>query len=261
MALTHKDFTLKNQQKHLLPFLFGLAWYFIYLHPSEKYFRNIVIIVVFGYYLRSSYRCITQYKIEAYQYYSESIHLRLTWLKTLLGLASLFLGLAVADLASGPHIPLWQFRPFLTTFSLFVLTFFALRQSKVFGVVETQQPKTPRLSDEELNRYRVKLLEYMEKESPYLNPELRLTDLSEALGLKSYQLSEVLNRAMRTNFFQFINRYRIEVAKERLRDPQYNYMNIIGIAMDSGFNSKSSFNETFRDFVGQTPSIYRSKQK
>lgn len=262
-ALTHRDFVFQNKKRHLIPFAFGLCWYFLFmfLDIDEKYFRNIATIFIFGFYLKLSYRCITQYKADACHYFSESIKVRLNWLKTILFLASLFWVLAVADLASGPNIPLWQFRPFITTFSLFVLTLFALTQSRVFAVIEDPTTKTPRLSDEELNRYRKELLEYMEIESPYLNPELRLTDLSESLGLKSYQLSEVLNRGMGTNFFQFINRYRIEVAKKRLSDPQYNYMNIVGIAMDSGFNSKSSFNETFREFVGLTPSLYRSKQK
>ncbi len=61
------------------------------------------------------------------------------------------------------------------------------------------------------------------------------------------------------NFFQFVNRYRIEEAKRRLVDPKSSHMNVLGIATECGFSSKSAFNDAFRDTVGMTPSEFRKK--
>ena len=119
--------------------------------------------------------------------------------------------------------------------------------------------KTPiYFSEEKLEEWRQKLDHFMAEKKPFLEPELRLGHLAAAIGLKSYQVSEILNRGIRSNFYDYINRHRIEEAKRRLRDPAFAHMNILGIATDSGFNSKSVFNETFRKFTGSTPSAFRS---
>ncbi len=98
----------------------------------------------------------------------------------------------------------------------------------------------------------------MEEQKPYLELEYRLVDLAHDLGLKPYQVSEILNRGIGVTFFDFINAYRIEEAKRRLKDPASGILKILTIAMDSDFNSKSSFNDTFRKFTAMTPSQYRS---
>src|SRR5262249_36631145 len=109
----------------------------------------------------------------------------------------------------------------------------------------------------EIHLWVQKLLSYMATEKPYLRPDLRLSDVATALSLRPYQLSEVLNRGENKNFFEFVNGYRIEEVKRRLLDPKFSHMNLLGIAIDSGFNSKSVFNDTFKRFTGTTPSLFR----
>ncbi|HNX59575.1 MAG TPA: helix-turn-helix domain-containing protein, partial [Spirochaetota bacterium] len=87
-------------------------------------------------------------------------------------------------------------------------------------------------------------------------PELSLPMLAEKLNVPVHHLSQVINmRGM--NFYEYINRYRFEFAKEMIRtveDP----VNIARIAFDSGFNSLSAFNAVFRKFGNMTPSEWKN---
>lgn len=104
-----------------------------------------------------------------------------------------------------------------------------------------------------------KLLEYITKEKPYLNPELSLQELADQIGEKKYFLSIVINQKHNKNFFEFINEYRIEEVKSNMKDPKNKHFKIISIAYDSGFNSKTSFNRIFKQLNQMTPSQYMSR--
>ena len=69
-------------------------------------------------------------------------------------------------------------------------------------------------------------------------------------------LSHVINASFNQNFRDFINSYRIEESKSRLVQDD---MNILNIAYEVGFNSKSAFNTAFKKFTGMTPKEYRKK--
>ncbi|MDI9872077.1 helix-turn-helix domain-containing protein [Flectobacillus roseus] len=105
----------------------------------------------------------------------------------------------------------------------------------------------------------IRLKNLLETQQIYLQSELSLSQLSQELGVPAYQVSEVINRQYQETFFDLINRYRIEEIKRRLNDDQYAHLSILGIAMDCGFNSKSSFNTAFKKFTGMTPSEYKKK--
>ena len=97
----------------------------------------------------------------------------------------------------------------------------------------------------------------MEIRKPYLTPSLTIEDLSTALSIPSWQVSQVINRAFGQNFFSFVNSHRVEEAKHRLSDPASNRLTILQILLDAGFNSKSTFNEAFRRHAGTTPREFR----
>jgi len=110
--------------------------------------------------------------------------------------------------------------------------------------------------DEQVDSTNDKLIDFIEKEKPYLNPELSLQELSDLIGEKKYFLSMVINQKYNKNFFEFINEYRINEVKERMKDPKYKNLKIISLAYDSGFNSKTSFNRVFKQVNNMTPSQY-----
>jgi len=99
----------------------------------------------------------------------------------------------------------------------------------------------------------------METEKPYLEPKLTLSSLADELEISANHLSQVINQYEEKNFFDFVNSYRVEEYKERATDPAYQNFSILAIALDSGFNSKSSFNQVFKKFTGKTPSQYLSE--
>jgi AraC-like DNA-binding protein len=70
------------------------------------------------------------------------------------------------------------------------------------------------------------------------------------------ETSFVINELYQDNFYNFINKYRIEEAKRLLLSDKYNQLNILGIAYESGFNSKTTFNTTFKKHVGCSPSEF-----
>jgi len=113
------------------------------------------------------------------------------------------------------------------------------------------------LPGDELNTIYNRLLEYIETDKPYLDQELTIYKLAEALELPRHHLSQAINTKSGKSFYDFINSYRIDEAKRRLKDPGFNNMTIQGIAFDSGFNSKATFNTAFNKFAGMTPSAYR----
>ena len=96
----------------------------------------------------------------------------------------------------------------------------------------------------------------MIKVKPYLDRELTIYDLSRQLQIPRHILSEIINEHMGKNFYNLVNDYRVEEVKSRLETDDYKHLTILGIAFDSGFNSKSSFNTIFKEKTGSTPSEY-----
>lgn len=147
----------------------------------------------------------------------------------------------------------------LVTLSFFILT---------FSIIRFPASLVPeKVSPGKVDRYRASTLqaiskqqilntlkEILEKEKLYLRSDLSLSDLAERIGVSSNQLSQVINELLDKNFQRFINEYRVQEVKENITDPS---RTLLGIAMDSGFNSKSAFNRVFKDIVGQTPSQYK----
>jgi AraC-like DNA-binding protein len=77
------------------------------------------------------------------------------------------------------------------------------------------------------------------------------------LNVSPHNLSEVINSKLKQNFYELVNGYRVEEVKRKLQSPEYDMYSILGIAYESGFNSKTSFNTIFKKYVGQTPSDYK----
>lgn len=110
---------------------------------------------------------------------------------------------------------------------------------------------------EKANEYYKKLKKLIEIDKLYLDPELSLTKLSKLIGISSKELSQVINQIKKINYSQYIAYYRVEEAKKRLKNPKYKNYKISSIAYESGFNSISSFNNTFKKITNTTAVKYR----
>ncbi|MGI4759622.1 MAG: helix-turn-helix domain-containing protein [Janthinobacterium lividum] len=105
----------------------------------------------------------------------------------------------------------------------------------------------------ELLPWRPKLLALMADERPWLEPELTLAELAHHLRLHPAQLSRLINLGCGQSFSDFVNGYRVAEAQRKLADPRFAHYSLVGVALESGFNSKSTFNRVFKKLTGQVP--------
>jgi AraC-like DNA-binding protein len=153
------------------------------------------------------------------------------------------------------------------TFFIIVFGFFSLRQPLIYREPERQEGEgedqggkkyeKSGLKSDDADRYLQILMNFMEKEKPYLDPDLTIIDLSERLNIPRHHLTQVINERLEKNFYLFVNEYRIREAKEIMGDPEFSDHTILRIAFDSGFNSKSVFNSIFKKLTNHTPTEYR----
>jgi AraC-like DNA-binding protein len=96
----------------------------------------------------------------------------------------------------------------------------------------------------------------LDQQKPYLIADLTLSRLAAMMMLNSGLLSRVINVGYNLNFNDFINGYRIKEVISRIDDQQHKKVTLLGIAFDSGFNSKATFNRAFKKQTGKTPLEY-----
>ena len=123
------------------------------------------------------------------------------------------------------------------------------------GLPRASQGRAALLSDEKMQRVASKLEHSMKEGKLFLHNDLSLKKLSESIAETENHISETLSQLLKTNFFQFVNGFRIEEAKAELQDKGKLVTNI---ALDVGFNSKSTFNTAFKKVAGCSPSAYRN---
>ena len=107
--------------------------------------------------------------------------------------------------------------------------------------------------------YIEKLQTHIETQQLYLIPTLTLQQLAQSLQIPTAHLSEALNQELQLTFSQFINQYRVAAVKQKIQDPKEGYKTLYALALESGFNSKASFNRFFKQFTGVTPSEYKKQ--
>lgn len=112
------------------------------------------------------------------------------------------------------------------------------------------------LDNEQSNRIADKINNIMSKESLYLDSNLSLQKLANHLAISPNYISQTLNETLSTNFFDFINKWRIEAAKPKILA---NQDSVLTIALEVGFNARSSFYKAFKQEIGQTPSEFRKQ--
>ncbi|WP_256948533.1 helix-turn-helix domain-containing protein [Flavobacterium psychrophilum] len=113
------------------------------------------------------------------------------------------------------------------------------------------------LIDNEKNKQIEFLKDFMISNEPYLDSSLTIQDLAEQVKMPIKDLSVLINLYMNKHFFDFINEYRIEKAKEILKDSSQKNLTILEILYKIGFNSKSSFSTAFKKYTGTTPTDFR----
>lgn len=95
----------------------------------------------------------------------------------------------------------------------------------------------------------------------YQDPDLSVGTLAEQLDIPAHELSRIINGGLKKNFSDLINEYRIRDVVAKMLNPAYNHITLLGIAYESGFNSKTTFNRTFKEITGKSPAEYKNELK
>ena len=255
------------------------------LHPRDMVF-NWLIILQSGSYLGVTVVLLVRHASHVKDAFSSLDRIRLNWLRYITWLACGFVIIFTMEnifFLFGVNLTnYFTLSSVLAGVYVYALGYFGLSRSEVFMLPEvaasmhvlpalemvlkrTRSEKPDKyersgLSSEKARRIEKSLRSLMENEAPYADSSLTLTQLADKLDVSPHNLSEVINTRLNLNFFDFVNRYRLEKIKQDLTDPDKKNLKLLAIAFDAGFNSKTAFNTIFKKHTGLTPSEYRQRQ-
>jgi len=112
------------------------------------------------------------------------------------------------------------------------------------------------LPQKRVKAFAEKITRHLKNEKPYLNPALTLRALAGQVDIHPNQLSWLLNEHFGKKFNAFINGYRVAYFQKLVAMPENDKISILGLAYESGFNSKTVFNTFFKKETGLTPNEY-----
>ena len=113
----------------------------------------------------------------------------------------------------------------------------------------------------ELKQKGIWLKKAMEANRFYRDAELSLSSLAEKMDIHPHELSRIINIALKKNFSDFVNEYRIREVAQKMQAAAYGHITLVGMAFDSGFNSKATFNRAFKQMTGKSPKEYKNDLK
>jgi AraC-like DNA-binding protein len=144
---------------------------------------------------------------------------------------------------------------------VYILGYYGLKQRKIFedssNLNLSEKYEKSFLTPDKKKEIKGIILSCFETEKAFLNPELNMDLLAVQINIPKHQITEVLSTEIGKNFFQFVNSYRVEAVKKKLKDESNPY-SIEAIGYDCGFNSKSSFFTVFKKLTGKTPLQYKN---
>ena len=236
---------------------------------------SLSIFIQFLSYVIISLNLVSRYKNASGQFFSDRKNSDVSWLYNtltfliLIIIVSILNGVIVQTIWAKYYLAIFNIVIFLMLVYIIRVMLKVLRKPDFFylseeGPLHLQSPGsklkgTLRPVNNETGRIAQIVLEYMKNNRPYLDPELTLDQLAKQLSLKSRLLSQVINDELGQNFYDFINRYRIEEASRLLTNPKDPKITVLEVLYEVGFNSKSSFNTLFKKYTGLTPSEFKKK--
>jgi len=268
VSLTKNNFAFRS--KHLIHFLTPLLFLgdivFNYsLCPNFSPFIYLSLII----YITLSVRILIKYNRKVHKGQSLISKVDLRWLLEIIAVFSFILLLSTVDRFL-LNLNL-KFNVSLVHFFVFVfvnwICYKALKYPYIFQDLSLKnkflRQRNRKRKEEDFNddtQHELNAIsKYFEENLPYLNAELSLKGLALELSISPRRLSYLINTYHNKDFMNFINDYRIDLAKKRLKNPTSNQETILEVMYDVGFNSKSSFNTFFKKSTGLTPTEYKKR--
>ncbi|MCT4589384.1 MAG: helix-turn-helix domain-containing protein [Carboxylicivirga sp.] len=230
-----------------------------------EYLFNIAILVFI-------LRLLKKHQKSVRSYYSNLEQLTLKWIKVIV---LIFLGFHVLwiteDLVVIQADWLGEYfagiSSMFTLFMIFWIGHNGFSQHEIFTqkMFACCEEKIPEESEEQSfndienndNQLWVEIRNKIQTKQLFLDPKLNLRGLSEAIGMNEKEVSRLINQQENCNFYQFINRYRVEQFKKLLVSERATQLSFMGLAYEAGFNSKSTFYSAFKAIEGITPKQFK----
>ena len=274
--------------RHFLPFfaVFGLlslplSWWFYHAPQVASSYPIIAIIPVVGmlamsYYLYHCALLLKRFQALVKHNYASLAKVDLRWLKVWVKGLILF---TVFDISTGviaAALPQLSAIVYLNALYLvgliWYIGYFGLQQTQVFlsematpdllpqakPLKKATSPK-PKVNDQASRQLQQQLHALITQEALYKDEEVSLYKIAQKMGLSDKRLSELINQEMGTNFYEYINGFRVAAFKQKVQNGDAQQFTLLALAYESGFNSKASFNRIFKKQTGLTPSQFKQQ--
>ncbi len=286
-ALTNRDFKLdKKLAWHYLPYaIYFFSNLAVFLMGSEvvnkvekfRYAYNIngleyiAIWISYGIYFYLSLKLYKGYRTWLVNFYSETESIGLIWVRNFIYLiiaGEVFrliwhlIDLMLGDL---PFEQDWWWHLFTVGIIVYVAIRAYYQHAEIrlqyhpqdestlpVDPINSQNPSNPSVNPE-WTILKSQILVLFEQDKIFLDPNLSLGDLALRLKTNTSVLSAAINQSFYKNFNDFVNQYRIDEFLRNIKDPQNSHLTLLAVALDSGFNSKSTFNRAFKKMMGTSP--------
>ena len=265
-------YTMPNNQK--ISFILNLESNGNLKIPLEQLVFMAIHVAQTAIYVYAAYKFIHKKEQELKEFSSDVLVIKkISWLNTFslyfaIWLLLYFLLVLLLTFINSFQIQVDYVILLITSVSLYAIGYSAIQSPELFKSfpdlefhsieLNTQTPPTELRNGNRFPELKQKLLQFMEANKPYLKSDLKISELADALSVPYHQLSQLINDEFLVNFYDFINKYRVEDAKKLLIEDSRNYK-IIAIAYEVGFNSKATFNRVFKKFTDLTPSEFKEK--
>lgn len=269
---------------YLIPFIIALS---LILFSTFYGIYNVFILIIIHIVLKNLFSLyfiiltiykFNQYKVYLLKTYSVIEQIEYKWLKFLTYIALFFwiiYLIMVILIFSNVHFPFNLNSIIYISLALFIFTIsaYGVYNTNTFSKIkitkanvnlnETSSFKDKKKATDNFANYDIrkefeKIEKYILSTKPFLNKDLTLQDLSKLVNLHPKKCSEIINKSTNSNYFDFINTFRINYFNEQIVKPENKNITIIAVAFNSGFSSKSTFNRTYKKLTGISPSQYLS---
>lgn len=289
------DFRLKAKHLlHAIPFLLVNVFYIVRLYflsdveknifynnrdqSPEMYYLFLVLALQIVFYTIAVFLVLRKYKAIYQENYTNPRSSIFKWLVQIASIFFVLYYLAIVKnvIRYAEFESLWIWSNVILQFIVLVMACWfvlkALNYPELFrGIDSKLQLAKDILPKENENNTEVKehqnevittqisaLKHYMAEKEPFLDPSLTIQELSNQISIPVRDLSVLINHHIDQHFFDFVNEYRIQKAMNILKDQSKSQLTVLEILYEVGFNSKSSFNTSFKKYTNLTPTAYRS---
>jgi len=235
--------------------------------PRSAQISEVVVLIHGFAYITASLRLLLRHREHVQAIYSNTRDVDLRWLTVIVGINAFGWAIALAmffvrdDTGRGVAAIA---APASAALGVFVIGYFQLGQSEIF----VQQPaaeaapvpapayQKARLPEDDASELETKLRAAMTTDKLYQRAGLTLAELADTIAATPHEVSQILSTRLGKNFYTFVNEYRVEHVKAALAESS---RPVLDLALEAGFQSKSTFNAAFRKATGTTPSEFRER--